>query len=83
MLKIWGRHSSFNVQTVLWLVGELGIPYSHISTAVADDEAPPQALVDQLGHELRCGNAPLLALCELMVYTCLLKVSGHVCSNWG
>ncbi|MEQ5841142.1 glutathione S-transferase [Paraburkholderia acidicola] len=30
MLKVWGRRSSFNVQKVLWFIGELGIPYEHI-----------------------------------------------------
>jgi glutathione S-transferase len=30
MLKIWGRRSSFNVQKVLWLIGELGLPHEHI-----------------------------------------------------
>jgi glutathione S-transferase len=30
MLKVWGRRSSFNVQKVLWLVGELGLPHEHI-----------------------------------------------------
>jgi glutathione S-transferase len=30
MLKIWGRRSSFNVQKVLWLVGELELAYEHI-----------------------------------------------------
>lgn len=30
MLKIWGRRSSFNVQKVLWLVGELDLPHEHI-----------------------------------------------------
>jgi len=29
MLKIWGRRSSFNVQKVLWLAGELGLDYEH------------------------------------------------------
>jgi glutathione S-transferase len=28
MLKVWGRRSSFNVQKVLWLVGELGLAMS-------------------------------------------------------
>jgi glutathione S-transferase len=27
MLRIWGRRSSFNVQKVLWLAGELGLAY--------------------------------------------------------
>jgi len=30
MLKVWGRRSSFNVQKVLWLVGELGLPHQSI-----------------------------------------------------
>lgn len=30
MLRVWGRRSSFNVQKVLWLVGELGLPHQHI-----------------------------------------------------
>lgn len=30
MLKVWGRRSSFNVQKVLWLVGELDLPHEHV-----------------------------------------------------
>ena len=30
MLKIWRRRSSFNVQKVLWLIGELGLAHEHI-----------------------------------------------------
>ena len=30
MLKVWGRRSSFNVQKVMWLVGELGLEHEHI-----------------------------------------------------
>jgi glutathione S-transferase len=30
MLTIWGRPSSFNTQKVLWLVGELKLPHTHI-----------------------------------------------------
>lgn len=30
MLKVWGRRFSFNVQKVLWLVGELGLPHQSI-----------------------------------------------------
>ncbi len=30
MLKVWGRKSSFNVQKVMWLVGELGLAHEHI-----------------------------------------------------
>ena len=30
MLKIWGRRNSFNVQKVMWLIGELRLPHQHI-----------------------------------------------------
>ena len=30
MLRIWGRRNSINVQKVMWIVGELGLPHEHI-----------------------------------------------------
>lgn len=30
MLTVWGRRSSFNVQKVMWLIGELGVEHRHI-----------------------------------------------------
>lgn len=30
MLTVWGRRSSFNLQKVMWLVGELGLKHQHI-----------------------------------------------------
>lgn len=30
MLKVWGRRSSFNVQKVMWLLGELELAHEHI-----------------------------------------------------
>jgi glutathione S-transferase len=30
MLTVWGRRSSFNLQKVMWLVGELGVAHEHI-----------------------------------------------------
>jgi glutathione S-transferase len=30
MLTVWGRRSSFNVQKVMWLIGELGLAHAHI-----------------------------------------------------
>jgi glutathione S-transferase len=30
MLRIWGRRSSFNVQKVMWLIGELDLAHEHI-----------------------------------------------------
>ncbi|PCE23563.1 glutathione S-transferase [Paraburkholderia acidicola] len=30
MLQVWGRRNSFNVQKVMWLIGELGLSHEHI-----------------------------------------------------
>jgi glutathione S-transferase len=30
MLTVWGRSSSFNLQKVMWLVGELGLEHRHV-----------------------------------------------------
>jgi len=30
MLTVWGRRSAFNMQKVLWLVGELGLAHRHV-----------------------------------------------------
>lgn len=30
MLKVWGRRSSFNLQKVMWLIGEMGLAHEHI-----------------------------------------------------
>jgi glutathione S-transferase len=30
MLTVYGRKSSFNVQKVMWLIGELGVVHEHI-----------------------------------------------------
>jgi glutathione S-transferase len=35
MLKVWGRRSSFNVQKVMWLIGELGLAHRHIDAGGA------------------------------------------------
>ena len=35
MLKVWGRRSSFNVQKVMWLIGELELPHEHIDAGGA------------------------------------------------
>ncbi|MEO8401155.1 MAG: glutathione S-transferase [Gammaproteobacteria bacterium] len=31
MLKVWGRRNAFNVQKVMWLLAELGLPHEHIA----------------------------------------------------
>ncbi|MBR1203375.1 MULTISPECIES: glutathione S-transferase family protein [unclassified Bradyrhizobium] len=35
MLRVWGRRSSFNVQKVMWLIGELDLAHEHIDAGGA------------------------------------------------
>ncbi|UGA41992.1 glutathione S-transferase [Bradyrhizobium quebecense] len=35
MLRVWGRRSSFNVQKVMWLTGELDLAHEHIDAGGA------------------------------------------------
>jgi glutathione S-transferase len=35
MLKVWGRRSAFNVQKVMWVVAELGLPHERIDVGGA------------------------------------------------
>jgi glutathione S-transferase len=35
MLKVWGRRTSFNVQKVMWLIGELGLEHQRIDAGGA------------------------------------------------
>jgi glutathione S-transferase len=34
MLKIWGRVNSINVQKVMWMVGELGLPHERVDAGM-------------------------------------------------
>jgi len=42
MLRIWGRRNAYNVQKVLWTIGELGLPYEHanVGSTVGELETP-------------------------------------------
>jgi len=31
MLKVWGHRSSFNLQKVMWLIGEMRLPHGQIA----------------------------------------------------
>jgi glutathione S-transferase len=56
---VWGRRNSLNVQKVLWLVGELGLPHEHIPAGGdfgrLDDPAfrsmNPHGLVPVIQHD--------------------------------
>jgi hypothetical protein len=61
MLKIWGRTTSSNVQKVLWLAGEIGLPYERIDAGgafgVVDTPAyramNPNGLVPTIDDDVR------------------------------
>ena len=44
MLKIWGRRSAFNVQKVLWAIGELDLEHEHVDAggAAGGLDSPPE-----------------------------------------
>ena len=45
-MKVWGRRSAFNVQKVLWAIGELRLPHEHIDAGgSAGGSAPSPAEV--------------------------------------
>ncbi len=52
MLKVYGRRSSFNVQKVLWLVGELGLAHEHIPAGgdFGGLDAPSFLAINPQGH---------------------------------
>ncbi len=64
MLKVWGRRSSFNVQKVLWLVGELRLAHEHIPAggSFGGLEAPSFRAMNP--H----GRVPVIADGELVVW---------------
>ena len=64
MLKIWGRRSSFNVQKVMWLVGELGLAHEHIDAGGRAGGLDDQAFLVMNPH----GRVPVIADGDAMVW---------------
>jgi len=55
-MRIWGRRSSFNVQKVMWLVGELGLNHQHIPAGGDFGGLDDPAFLDRNPH----GSVPVL-----------------------
>jgi glutathione S-transferase len=64
MLKVWGRRSSFNVQKVLWLVGELGLAHEHIPAGGSFGGLDAPSFRAMNPH----GRVPVIADGELVVW---------------
>lgn len=55
-LRIWGRRNSFNVQKVMWLLGELGLAYRHINAGGAFGGLDTPAFLQMNPH----GHVPVI-----------------------
>jgi glutathione S-transferase len=64
MLKVWGRRSSFNVQKVMWLVGELGLAHEHIDAGGRAGGLDAPAFLAMNPH----GRVPVIADGDAVVW---------------
>ena len=64
MLKVWGRRSSFNVQKVMWLVGELDLAHQHIDAGGAFGGLDTPEFLAMNPH----GRVPVIAEGEAVVW---------------
>lgn len=55
-IKIYGRHTSYNVQKILWLLDELGIEYNHIELG----SNPGDTETDEFGNLNPMRKVPVL-----------------------
>lgn len=55
MLKVWGLSTAANAQKVLWCLGELGLPFEHVTTPAA-----PAAAVDRQYLALQGDVVPMI-----------------------
>lgn len=56
MLRIWGRRDAFNVQKVMWLVGELGLTHEHVPAGGAHGGLDDPAFLAMNPH----GRVPVI-----------------------
>ena len=64
MLKIWGRRSSFNVQKVMWLIGELELAHEHIDAGGSAGGLDTPAFLAMNPH----GRIPVIADGDAIVW---------------
>ena len=56
MLKVWGGRNAFNVQKVMWAIGELGLEHSHVDAGGAFGGLDDPAFLEMNPH----GRVPVI-----------------------
>ena len=83
MLTVWGRRSSFNVQKVLWLVGELQLAHDHIPTggSFGGLDTPAFRAMNPHGRVpvLKDGEAAIWESNTIVRYLCAAYAPGRLC----
>ncbi len=77
MIKIWGRRSAYNVQKVLWTVGELGLAYQHIDAGGSAGGLDQPDFLAMNPH----GRIPVLVDDDLTVWESN-SIVRYLCANY-
>ena len=77
MIKIWGRRSAYNVQKVLWTIGELGLAYQHIDAGGSAGGLDQPDFLAMNPH----GRIPVLVDDDLTVWESN-SIVRYLCANY-
>jgi glutathione S-transferase len=78
MLKVWGRRSAFNVQKVMWVVAELGLPHERIDVGGAFGGLDDPAFLAINPH----GRIPVIDDAGLVVWESHAIIR-YLCARYG
>jgi len=78
MLKVWGRRSAFNVQKVMWVVAELGLPHDRIDIGGAFGGLDDPAFLAINPH----GRIPVIDDAGLVVWESHAIIR-YLCARYG
>src|SRR6266849_6514039 len=85
MLKVWGRRSSFNVQKVMWLIGELGLEHQHIDAGgrFGGRDTSSFRAMNPLGHMpfIQAGDTQVCESQAFLRYLAARHGAGHFWSG--